>query len=148
MRSRGSQNRLSGNSFGSRVSALIFTMIATMATIYVAGRLWQDAQSRVYLIQQLEKRTSQGHSAVSVDDTLKIITCREQQKKLSALEMELSAARKEGFVPKQLSANDGKQPTKKILSVIGVMTTFGRKTNRDAIRKAWMPSVDAHKISG
>ncbi|PNX54845.1 putative beta-galactosyltransferase 11-like protein, partial [Trifolium pratense] len=59
MRSRGSQNRLSGNSFGSRVSALIFTMIATMATIYVAGRLWQDAQSRVYLIQQLEKRTSQ-----------------------------------------------------------------------------------------
>ncbi|GAU29453.1 hypothetical protein TSUD_227180 [Trifolium subterraneum] len=127
MRSRGSQNRLSGNSFGSRVSALIFTMIATMATIYVAGRLWQDAQSR-------------GHSAVSVDDTLKIITCREQQKKLSALEMELSAARKEGFVPKQLSANDGKQPTKKILSVIGIMTTFGRKKNRDAIRKAWMPS--------
>jgi hypothetical protein len=93
MRSRGSQNRLSGsNSFGSRVSALIFAMIATMATIYVAGRyilfhhynlfselqfrllinyhlyvmlcygicrLWQDAQSRVYLIKQLEKRTSQ-----------------------------------------------------------------------------------------
>lgn len=59
MRSRGSQNRLNGNSFGSRVSALIFSMIATMATIYVAGRLWQDAESRVYLIEQLEKRTSQ-----------------------------------------------------------------------------------------
>lgn len=54
--------------------------------------------------------------------------------------MELSAARKEGFVPKQLSVNNEKQPTKKILSVIGVMTTFGRKKNRDAIRKAWMPT--------
>jgi hypothetical protein len=54
--------------------------------------------------------------------------------------MELSAARKEGFVPRKLSSSDGKQPTKKILSVIGVMTTFGRKKNRDAIRKAWMPS--------
>ncbi|XP_004511534.1 hydroxyproline O-galactosyltransferase HPGT1-like [Cicer arietinum] len=140
MRSRGSQNRLSGNSFGSRVSALIFTMIATMATIYVAGRLWQDAENRVYLIEQLEKRTSQGHSAVSVDDTLKILACREQKKKLFDLETELSAARKEGFVSKQLSANDGKYPTKKTLSVIGVMTTFGRKKNRDAVRKAWMPS--------
>lgn len=54
--------------------------------------------------------------------------------------MELSAARKEGFVPKQPSVNNEKQPTKKILSVIGVMTTFGRKKNRDAIRKAWMPT--------
>lgn len=54
--------------------------------------------------------------------------------------MELAAARKEGFVSKQSSANNEKQPTKKILSVIGVMTTFGRKKNRDAIRKAWMPT--------
>ena len=54
--------------------------------------------------------------------------------------MQLSAARQEGFVPKQLPGNDGKQPTKKVLAVIGTMTTFGRKKNRDAIRKAWMPT--------
>ncbi|XP_061344574.1 hydroxyproline O-galactosyltransferase HPGT1-like [Gastrolobium bilobum] len=140
MRSRGSQSRLSGHTFGSRVSVLMFAMVATMATIYVAGRLWQDAESRVYLIEELEKRTDQGHSAVSVDDTLKIIACREQQKKLSALEMELATARQEGFVPKHLSGNDGKHPKKKVLSVMGVMTTFGRRKNRDAIRKAWMPT--------
>lgn len=42
MRSRGSANRLSnsgGSSFYSRISALILSMFATMATIYVAGRL-------------------------------------------------------------------------------------------------------------
>lgn len=54
--------------------------------------------------------------------------------------MELAAARKEGFVPKRLEGNDEKHPTKKILSVIGIMTTFGRRKNRDAIRKAWMPT--------
>ncbi|KAL5168015.1 Hydroxyproline O-galactosyltransferase HPGT1 [Glycine soja] len=140
MRSRGSQNRLSGDSFGSRVSALMLAMIATMATVYVAGRLWQDAESRAYFIEELEKRTGQGQSAVSVDDTLKVTACREQQKKLSVLEMELAAARQEGFVPKRLPGNHGKHPTKKELLVVGVMTTFGRKKNQEAIRKAWMPT--------
>ncbi|KAL2347993.1 hypothetical protein Fmac_001993 [Flemingia macrophylla] len=140
MRSRGSQSRLYGNSFGSRVSALMLAMIATMATIYVAGRLWQDAENRTYLIEELEKRTGQGQFAVSVDDTLKVIACREKRKKLASLETKLAAARQEGFVPKHLSGNDGKHPTNKVLLVVGVMTTFRRKNNRDAIRKAWMPT--------
>ncbi|KAJ1417507.1 PC-Esterase [Sesbania bispinosa] len=53
-----------------------------------------------------------GQSAISVDYTLKILTCREQQKKLSALEMELATAKQEGFVLKHLSGNDQKHPTK------------------------------------
>ncbi|RYR10446.1 hypothetical protein Ahy_B05g078892 isoform B [Arachis hypogaea] len=146
MRSRGSQNRLSGHSsFGSRVSALMLAMLATMSTIYVAGRLWQDAENRAYLMEQLEKRTTQGQSAVSVDDTLKIIECREQRKKLSSLEMQLSAAKQESFVTKKLPGNGRKQPTKKVLAVIGIMTTFGRKKNRNAIRKAWMPTDSLDK---
>lgn len=62
---------------------------------------------------------------------------------LAALEMELTAARQEGFVSKHLSVNDGtgRQSTKRLLSVIGIITTFGRKKNRDAIRKAWMPTA-------
>lgn len=65
---------------------------------------------------------------------------REQQKKLSNLEMDLAAARQGGFVPKQLSKIDGTRSKKKILAVIGIITTFGGKKNRDAIRKAWMPT--------
>ncbi|KAK6274707.1 hypothetical protein POUND7_004416 [Theobroma cacao] len=148
MRSRGSSNRLSnsgGSAFHSRFSAMVLAMFATMATIYVAGRMWQDAESRVYLIQELDKRTGQGHSAISVDDTLKIIACREQQKKLSAVEMELAAARQEGFVSKQHLENDGTHSKKRLLAVIGIVTTFGRKKNRDAIRKAWMQSGAALK---
>lgn len=64
---------------------------------------------------------------------------REQQKKLSALEMELAAARQEGFVSKHLSDTDiNKTPKRRPLVVIGILTGFDRKSNRDAIRKAWM----------
>ncbi|KAI8569726.1 hypothetical protein RHMOL_Rhmol02G0299300 [Rhododendron molle] len=141
MHSRASSNRLSsGSSFRSRVSTLLLSMFATMASLYVAGRLWQDAQNRVHLIEELDKRTGQGQSAISVDDTLKIITCREQHKKLTALEMELAKARQKGFVSKYSSDGSGTHPKKKILAVIGIITRFGRKNNREAIRKAWMPT--------
>lgn len=51
--------------------------------------------------------------------------------------MELAAARQEGFVSKLLSEIN-RNPKKRSLAVIGILTGFGRKNNRDAIRKAWM----------
>ncbi|XP_077229130.1 galactosyltransferase family protein [Tasmannia lanceolata] len=143
MQSRGSNPRLSNLVIRSRISTVMLAMIATMASIYVAGRLWQDAENRVYLIKELDRKTGQGHSAISVDDTLKIIACKDQQKKLSTLEMELAAARNEGFVGKYLSEGNGTHPTKKLLAVIGIITEFGRKNNRDAIRKSWLPTGSA-----
>ncbi|KAL7123883.1 hypothetical protein ABFS83_14G012100 [Erythranthe nasuta] len=89
----------------------MLSMFATMASFYVAGRLWQDVGNRVYLINELDKRTGQGKSSISVDDTLKIITCRERQKKLDALHIDLGKARQEGFTPMHLSKDGG--PAKK-----------------------------------
>ncbi|KAJ4954413.1 hypothetical protein NE237_011196 [Protea cynaroides] len=145
MQSRGSSNRLSGLVLRSRLSALMFSMFATIASVYVAGRLWQDAQNRVYLIKELDRVSGQGQSAISVDDTLKIINCREQLKKLYALEMELAAARQEGFVSKYVSERNGTHSKKRLLAVIGIATGFGRKNNRDAIRRAWMRTGAALK---
>ncbi|XP_044484395.1 hydroxyproline O-galactosyltransferase HPGT1-like isoform X2 [Mangifera indica] len=140
MQSRGSSNRLSNSAFESRVAGLMLAMFASMASIYVASRLWQDAESREYLVKELDKRFRQNQSAISVDDTLRIITCREQRKKLSALETQLAEARKEGFVSNQLLKKKDTDPKKGLLAVLGIITTFGRKKNRDAIRKAWMPT--------
>ncbi|KAL2902808.1 Hydroxyproline O-galactosyltransferase HPGT1 [Bienertia sinuspersici] len=145
MLSRGSSHRSTGLLVRSRISSLMLAMFATMASIYVAGRLWQDAENRVNLINELDKRTGQAQSAVSVDDTLKVIACREQQKKLSALEMELASAKKEGFVSKYSTGTDDIGTKKKILVVMGIATQFGRRRNRDAIRKAWMPTGAALK---
>ncbi|KAH9775229.1 hexosyltransferase [Citrus sinensis] len=138
MHGRAAYNRLSNSTFESRVAGLVLAMFATMATIYVASRLWQDAESRTYLVKELDKRTMQNYSVVSVDETLKLIACREQQMRLSAIEMDLAAARQEGFVSGYLSQNDTQHSKKRHLAVIGIITTFGRKKNRDAIREAWM----------
>ena len=63
----------------------------------------------------------------------------EQGKKLSELEMELAAARQEGFSAKSLTVDtDDGNLNKRTLVVIGIVTMFGRKNNRNAIRKAWM----------
>ncbi|KAK9060859.1 hypothetical protein SSX86_018039 [Deinandra increscens subsp. villosa] len=128
--------------FRSPISALMLCTISAIASFYVAGRLWQDAENRVYLGRELDRITGQGKSAISVDDTLKIIECREQQKKLTALEMELAAARQEGFVSNHLSTTKT-PPKKRPLVVIGVLTGFGRKNNREVIRKAWMTTGEA-----
>lgn len=65
---------------------------------------------------------------------------REQHKKLDALEMELAAAKQEGFVSKGLIETNGTYSKRRPLVVIGILTKFGRRKNRDAIRKAWMGS--------
>ncbi|KAL0447823.1 UNVERIFIED_CONTAM: Hydroxyproline O-galactosyltransferase HPGT1 [Sesamum latifolium] len=128
MGGRGSNHRLlSASSFQNRISFLMLSMFATMASLYVAGRLWQDAENRVYLVDELDKRTGQGKSSISIDDTLKIITCREQQKKLAALHVDLEQARQEGFVSKHLPENGG-TTKKKLLAVIGIITMLGVRT--------------------
>ncbi|XP_047075378.1 hydroxyproline O-galactosyltransferase HPGT1 [Lolium rigidum] len=124
----------------SPMSAMMLAMFATMASFYVAGRLWQDAQNRVYLIKELDRRTGQGRSAISVDDTLKVVACRQQGKRLASLEMELAAAKHDGFVGKYTSETNGTHSKKKPLIVIGIMTSFGRKNYRDAVRKSWLPT--------
>ncbi|KAE8675622.1 putative beta-1,3-galactosyltransferase 11 [Hibiscus syriacus] len=140
MHSRGSSNRLynsgGGSAFRSRISALVLAMFATMATVYVAGRMWQEAESRVYLIKELDRRTGQGHSSVSVSERLKIVACNEK---------DIAASKREGFVSKEYLGNDDTRSKKRLLAVVGIITTFGRKKNRDAIRKAWMQSGAALK---
>ncbi|GMH28102.1 hypothetical protein Nepgr_029945 [Nepenthes gracilis] len=145
MQSKGSNQRLSGMVFRSRISILMLSMFSSVASFYVAGRLWQDAENRVYLVKELDRITGPGQSAISVDDSLKITACREQKKKLSALEMELAAARQQGFVSRYLTGIDETHSNKKPLVMVGILTSFGRKNKRDAIRKAWMGTGAALK---
>ncbi|CAH8324701.1 unnamed protein product [Eruca vesicaria subsp. sativa] len=105
----------------SRVSSLLISIVATFASFYVAGRLWQESQTRVHLIKELDRVTGHGKSAISVDDTLKIIACRQ-----------------EGFLSKTLNHTDGTETKKRPLVVIGIMTTLGNKKKRDAVWQAWM----------
>lgn len=88
MQRRGSNHRLPSLLFRSRISYVMLAMFATMSAVYVAGRwasyslvpvlvlrilitvisliggfrLWQDAQNRVYLIKELDRRTGKVRS--------------------------------------------------------------------------------------
>ncbi|KAF3781755.1 putative beta-1-3-galactosyltransferase 11 [Nymphaea thermarum] len=140
MQSQGSSSRLTGFVRRSRISSLMLSMLAMMSTIYVAGRLWQDAENRVYLIKEMDRRTGQGHPAISVDDTWKIIACKDQKKKLLALETELATAREEGFVAKYTPNMNGTYHKRRAFLVVGIATEISHKKNRDAIRRSWMPT--------
>ncbi|KAG0452145.1 hypothetical protein HPP92_026116 [Vanilla planifolia] len=145
MHGRGPSHRMPMVLYRSRISYVMFAMLATMAAVYVAGRLWQDAQNRVFLVKELDRRTGQGLSAISVDDTLKVVDCRHQHKRLAALEMELAAARQEGFVGKYEQGTVGNYTRKRLMAVIGITTGFGQKNSRDAIRRTWLPTGSALK---
>ncbi|KAE8699817.1 putative beta-1,3-galactosyltransferase 11 [Hibiscus syriacus] len=138
MQSKGSNSKASNMMFRTRISSLLISMFEIFASFYVAGRLWQDAQTRVYFIKELDRATGLlffgFHLSNLLCFLLKIIACREQQKKLSALEMDLAAASREGFTSKRSSDTNGAVSKRRPLVVIGVLTGFGRRNNRDAIR--------------
>lgn len=69
-----------------------------------------------------------------------ILCAREQQKRLGALHLELEKAKQEGFVSNRFPDNSGNHSKKKLLAVLGIITKFDRRKNREAIRKAWMPT--------
>jgi hydroxyproline O-galactosyltransferase HPGT len=52
---------------------------------------------------------------------------RQQGKRLKSLEMELAAAKHGGFVGKYSTEANTTDSKKKPLTVIGIMTSFGRK---------------------
>jgi hydroxyproline O-galactosyltransferase HPGT len=69
---------------------------------------------------------------------------RQQGKRLASLEMELAAAKHKGFVGKYTPETNGTHSGKKPLIVIGIMSSFGRKNYRDAVRKSWLPTGTLH----
>lgn len=117
-------------------------MLATMASFYVAGRLWLEAENRAYLINELDRRTGQGRPAITVDDTLKLLGCRDQYRRLEALDKELAAAKRGGFFRRHSSgkSRSGANTRKRLLAVIGIVTEIGHRNKRDAIRKSWLPT--------
>ena len=49
--------------------------------------------------------------------------------------MELAAAQQKDFASKNLLENKGTPPKKRLLAVVGIITKFGHKNNRDVICK-------------
>ncbi|CAH8306097.1 unnamed protein product, partial [Eruca vesicaria subsp. sativa] len=106
--------------------------------------LWQDSQHRVTLNTVLKKHYELRPTALTVDDKLKVLGCKDLERRIVETEMKLAQAKSQGYLKNQksLSSSSGK---KKMFAVIGVYTCFGSHLKRNRIRGSWMPQDDALK---
>ncbi|KAK8913760.1 putative beta-1,3-galactosyltransferase 9 [Platanthera zijinensis] len=132
-------NPSSSSSHSSKAS-LIMAFISCLAWLYVAGRLWQDAESRALLSNLLQKNSRHLPRVVSVEEKLMDLGCKEIGRKIVDAEMELTLAKSQGYLRHNSSSTD-----RRLLAVIGVYTGFGSLRNRKKFRASWMPAGDALK---
>ncbi|CAN6919640.1 unnamed protein product [Brassica oleracea] len=87
------------------------------------ARLWQDAPHRVALNTVLKKNYELRPKALTVDDKLMVLGCKDLERIIVETEMELAQAKSQGYLKNQKSISFS--GTKKMLAVIGVYTGFG-----------------------
>ncbi|XP_073283518.1 hydroxyproline O-galactosyltransferase HPGT3-like [Primulina huaijiensis] len=132
----------SKNSSSASKSSLLMAFISCLAWLYVAGRLWQDADNRMLLASLLKKISGQRPKVLTVDDKLLVLGCKELERRIVEVEMELTLAKSEGYLKNQ-SQQIRPSSNKKLLAVIGVYTGFGGRLRRNIVRGSWMSKADA-----
>ncbi|KAB5553366.1 hypothetical protein DKX38_010677 [Salix brachista] len=123
--------------------SLVLAFFSCFAWLYVAGRLWQDAENRTLLSNLLKRNTAQGPKFLTVEDKLVVLGCKDLERRIVEAEMELTLAKSQGYLKNRLSENGSSG--KKMLAVIGVYTGFGSHLKRKVFRGSWMPRGDALK---
>ncbi|XP_027774842.1 hydroxyproline O-galactosyltransferase HPGT3 isoform X1 [Solanum pennellii] len=122
--------------------SLVLALISCFAWLYVAGRLWQDAENRVLLVTLFKKNSQQRPKMLTVEDKLMVLGCKDLERRIVEVEMELTVAKSQGYLQNQLKQS-GSSSGKQFLAVIGIYTGFGGRLRRNVIRGSWFPNVDA-----
>lgn len=122
--------------------SLVMALISCFAWLYVAGRLWQDAENRVLLATLFKKNSEQRPKMLTVEDKLMVLGCKDLERRIVEVEMELTVAKSQGYLKNQLKRS-GSSSGKQLLAVIGIYTGFGGRLRRNVIRGSWFPNADA-----
>ncbi|KAL3844018.1 hypothetical protein ACJIZ3_001421 [Penstemon smallii] len=122
-------------------SSLLMAFVSCLAWLYVAGRLWQDAENRMLLASLFMKNSAQRSKVLTVEDKLTVLGCKDLERRIVEAEMELTLAKSQGYLKNQLRQST--PSSKKLLAVIGVYTGLGGRLRRNIIRGSWMSKADA-----
>ncbi|KDP33565.1 hypothetical protein JCGZ_07136 [Jatropha curcas] len=122
--------------------SLVMAFFSCLAWLYVAGRLWQDAENRTLLSNLLKLNSAQRPKVLTVEDKLTVLGCKDLERRIVEAEMELTLAKSQGYLKNQLSQKESSSG-RKLLAVIGVYTGFGSRLKRNMFRGSWMPRGDA-----
>ncbi|XP_059641975.1 hydroxyproline O-galactosyltransferase HPGT3-like [Cornus florida] len=135
-----------GRSKSSQTSkpSLLMAFFSCLACLYIAGRLWQDAENRTILANLLEKNLSQRPKVLTIEDKLMVMGCQDLERRIVEAEMELTLAKSKGYL-KNKSQQSGSSSGKRLLAVIGIYTGFGNRLKRNQFRASYMSKDDALK---
>lgn len=122
--------------------SLLMVFLSCVAWLYVAGRLWQDAENRKVLTDLLHKNSLQRPKVLTTEDKLMVLGCSDLERRIVEAEMELTYAKSQGY-PKNQLHQSGSSSGQRLLAVIGVYTGFGSRLKRNVFRGSWMPKGDA-----
>lgn len=137
-----SERRSKSKSSQTSKPSLVMAFFSCLAWLYVAGRLWQDAENRTILANLLKKNSAQRPKVLTVEDKLTVLGCKDLERRIVEAEMELTLAKSQGYLKNRLKQS-GSVSGKKYLAVIGVYTGFGSRLARNTFRGSWMPRGDA-----
>ncbi|XP_021822347.1 hydroxyproline O-galactosyltransferase HPGT3-like isoform X2 [Prunus avium] len=121
--------------------SILMAFFSCVAWLYVAGRLWQDAENRTVLANLLKKNLGQRPKVLSVEDKLAVLGCKDLERRIVEAEMDLTLAKSQGYLKNHLQQKVSSSG--QLLAVIGVYTGFGSHLNRNMFRGSWMPKGDA-----
>ncbi|KAL0407623.1 UNVERIFIED_CONTAM: Hydroxyproline O-galactosyltransferase HPGT3 [Sesamum radiatum] len=139
--SKSDRRSKSKNHHNTSKSSVIMAFLSCLAWLYIAGRLWQDAENRMLLANLLKKNSGQRPKVLTVEDKLMVLGCKDLERRIVEAEMELTLAKSQGYLRKQ-PQESGTSSGKKLLAVIGVYTGFGGRLRRNIIRGSWMAKAD------
>ncbi|XP_048133823.1 hydroxyproline O-galactosyltransferase HPGT3 isoform X2 [Rhodamnia argentea] len=122
--------------------SIFMAFFSCVAWLYVAGRLWQDAENRTLLTNLLNKNLDKRPKVLSLEDKLTVLGCKDLERRIVEAEMELTLAKSQGYLKNQIQKS-GASSGQKLLAVIGVYTGFGSRLKRNVFRGSWMPKGDA-----
>ncbi|KAM1134525.1 hypothetical protein ACFX19_044342 [Malus domestica] len=117
--------------------SILMAFFSCVAWLYVAGRLWQDAENRTVLSNLLNKNLGQRPKVLSVEDKLAVLGCKDLERRIVKAEMDLTLAKSQGYLKNHLQQKVSSSG--RLLAVIGVYTGFGSHLNRNMFRGSWMP---------
>ncbi|KAH1105392.1 hypothetical protein J1N35_009160 [Gossypium stocksii] len=124
--------------------SLVMAFFSCVAWLYVAGRLWQDAENRKLLANLLKRNIEKKPKVLTIEDKLMVLGCKDLERRIAEVEMDLTLAKSQGYLKHQLPQSESSSQ-RKLLAVIGVYTGFGSYLKRNTFRGSWMPRGDALK---
>ncbi|KAJ0090005.1 hypothetical protein Patl1_12502 [Pistacia atlantica] len=84
--------------------SLVMAFFSCVAWLYVAGRLWQDAENRTLLTSLLKKNSEQRPKVLTVEDKLMFLGCKDLERRIVEAEMDLTLAKSQGLSKEPVAA--------------------------------------------